>query len=221
MLTVPTSKQDVRLRDAVIEQLEWDGEVEAGPIGVAAEDGVVTLTGFVESLSAKAAAELAAKRTFGVRAVANDLQVQPVHQRTDPQIAHDALAALRSRVNVPSDVTVTVSNGHLKLEGVVDRVHQKASAEDAVRHLRGVTGLTNDITVRRTPVAADDVKAKIEQALCRSAEIEARRIDVQVYGSTVTLRGNLHSWGARAEVERVAAAAPGVTLVLNEIAVTA
>jgi len=221
MLTATTAKQDTKLRDEVIKQLEWDGEVEAGPIGVAAEDGVITLTGFVESLSAKAAAELAAKRTYGVRGVANDLQVQPVNQRTDPDIAHDAVQALRNRVNIPESVKVTVSGGYVKLEGQVEWMYQKEAAESAVKHLRGVVGLMNNITLRHPLVTAHDLKVKIEEALRRNADVDARRIDVQVQGSTVTLRGNLRSWAERREAEHVAWSAPGVIMVENDLAVTA
>lgn len=212
-------KTDAQLHDAVQYQLEWEPEINAREIGVAASDGVVTLTGFVNTYAEKLAAERAAKRVYGVQAVANDLHVKLRDERTDSEIAKDALHSLQSHTAVPRDVKVTVRDGFVALEGTLDWMYQKRAAESAVKYLKGVKGVSNLIHLI-PPVSTGQVKAKIEEALRRNAEVDSRRIRVEAEDSTVTLSGNVRSWAERQEAERAAWGAPGVTRVANHIIVT-
>ncbi|MCW3097301.1 MAG: Transport-associated protein [Chthonomonadaceae bacterium] len=213
---------DKEIQQEVLRELEWEPQVNSTEIGVAVKDGVVTLSGFVDGYVKKYNAERAAKRVYGVKAVANDLAVKLPSgaERTDPEIAIAAVQALESRFMVPSDkIKVTVRNGWITLEGTVKWQFQKQAAESAVRQLIGVKGITNMIEVR-PPVSAADVKAKIEEALRRSAELDARRITVETEGSKITLRGTVRAWAEREAAERAAWSAPGVTSVDDLITVT-
>ena len=220
MPTTTQARTDNSIREDVLRELEWDPEISSdSDIAVAVKDGVVTLSGFVPSYWEMDAAEKAAKRVYGVKGVANDIEVKLFWQRTDPEIARDAVHELQSHVSIPADkIKVTVNNGWVTLEGTVDWEYQKSLAKSAVKKLKGVTGVTNKIEVR-PKVTPQEVKGKIEEALRRSAELDARRITVEVEGSTVKLYGGVSSWAEREEAERAAWSAPGTTMVENHILV--
>jgi osmotically-inducible protein OsmY len=220
MATKTQTRSDNSLRDDVLLELKWDPKISsASDIAVAVKDGVVTLSGFVPSFWEKDAAEKAVKRVYGVRGMANDIEVKLFWQRTDPEIARDAVRELESHVSIPADrIKVTVKDGWVTLEGTVDWEYQKSLAQSAMKKLKGVSGVTNKIQV--TPKAsAAEVKSKIEEALRRSAELDARRITVEIEGSTVKLYGSVSSWAERDEAERAAWSAPGTTMVENHILV--
>jgi osmotically-inducible protein OsmY len=220
MATKTQTRSDNSLRDDVLLELKWDPKISsASDIAVAVKDGVVTLSGFVPSFWEKDAAEKAVKRVYGVRGIANDIEVKLFWQRTDPEIARDAVHELESHVSIPADrIKVTVKDGWVTLEGTVDWEYQKSLAQSAMKKLKGVSGVTNKIQV--TPKAsAAEVKSKIEEALRRSAELDARRITVKIEGSTVKLYGSVSSWAERDEAERAAWSAPGTTMVENHILV--
>lgn len=210
---------DTGLRDRVEHQLDWAPEVPSTDIGVAAEDGVVTLTGFVNTYAEKLAAERVTLKTYGVKAVANDIEVKPRFKKTDADIAAAALNALKERVDVPDQkIQLTVRDGWITLEGTVDWFYQKNAAEFAVKYLSGVKDVTDHILVKPA-VSTTTVTDKIEDALKRSAEVDARRIRVQAADGKVTLTGNVHSWFEKNEAGMAAWSAPGVKDVSNQIAV--
>jgi len=218
MTTANLSETDVRVRDAVMRQLEWDPEVDASAIGVTAKDKAVTLTGYIDTYSGKLAAERAAKRVRGVRAVANDIDVRPKLDRTDADIARDAVRSLELRSTIPSNVQAVVHNGYITLTGKGHWMFQKAHAEKAIRHIRGVRGVFNHIEI--VPVAAEsDVRQRIVEALHRTADVNAGQIAVSVSGEAATLTGTVATWFQREAAERAAAHAPGIRLVDNRIAV--
>jgi osmotically-inducible protein OsmY len=190
------TRSDDSIRSDVLFELKWDPKIgSSSDIAVAVRDRVVTLSGFVDSFWDKDAAEQAAKRVYGVRGVANDIEVKPSTARTDPEIARDAIQELESHVSIPADkIKVSVKNGWVTLEGTVDWQFQKTLAESALKKLRGVTGILNKIEVK-PKVIPTEVKRKIEEALRRSAELDARRISVEVEGSKVSLYGSVRSWG--------------------------
>lgn len=218
------TKTENNLRESVLRQFEWEPEITSKEIGVTAQDGVVTLTGFVDSFPERLAAEKAAKRVYGVKAVANDIKVRLPYECTDTEIANNAIHAIRSNMSVPDDrIKVIVRDGWVTLEGTVDWRFHKQVAEEAVKFLGGVRGISNEIDVMpevRPKLSPEQVTTAIEEALRRSAEVDSRRIRVEISGNTVSLCGNVRSWAEREEAERAAGAAPGVTRVENHITVT-
>jgi osmotically-inducible protein OsmY len=214
-------RTDLQLHKDVLDELRWDPQVNEAEIGVAAKDGVVTLTGVVPTFAQKYAAEKVVERVAGVRAVAEDLQVRPadgfVHNDTD--IAHAVVKALAWNIEVPADkIAATVQHGWITLKGEVSWNYQKTAAERAVRYLGGVKGIVNLIEVK--PKASwREVKSKIEAALTRNAELDAKLIEVQTAGGKVTLKGHVRSWAERADAERAAWAAPGVKEVDDRLVV--
>jgi len=212
---------DRELQKHVQNALDWEPSVDAAEIGVSVDDGVVTLRGDVRSYADKSAAERVSLAVYGVKAIANDLNVRlPNGQhRTDTDIAQAVLSALKWNSIVPDEkIAVAVSNGWVTLKGEVDWEYQRAAAARAVRDLTGVTAVTNAVRVK-PHVNMMDVKTKIEAALKRSAEIDARRINVDVTDGKVVLSGNVHSWLERSEARHAAWAAPGVREVEDHIAV--
>ena len=212
---------DHELKQHIESALAWEPSVDASAMGVSVEGGVVTVRGDVGSYFAKAAAERVALGVYGTQAVANELTVRPptTHERTDTDIAQAALTALKWNAIVPQGaITVLVVDGWVTLSGALDWQYQKEAAIRAVRELMGVRGVTNAIAVK-PHVRAGDVKAKIEAAFKRSAEIDARRVSVTAIDGQVVLTGSVRSWAERREAERAAWAAPGVSLVDDRISV--
>jgi osmotically-inducible protein OsmY len=212
---------DRSLRQNIIDELDWEPGLDAAHIGVAVDDGVVTLTGHVPSYAQRVAAEAAVKRVKGVRAIAQDVEVRfsgPAPE-SDEDIASRAVSLLRWSVLLPGEaIQARVSNGWITLDGEVEWQYQRRAAEDAVRGLIGVKGVSNLITVKPTAVAAD-VARSIEEALRRDARLEADRVKVTVDRGKVRLEGRVRSWHERDAVERAAWAAPGVKAVEDHIVI--
>ena len=216
MSTAMLTDLDIRVRDRVVHQLDWDPEVDASGIGVAARNGVVTLTGYIDTYSGKLAAERAAKRVRGVRGIANDLEVRLKLGRTDADIARDAVRALELRGTVPATVQAVVHDGHVTLTGKAGWLYQARDAEKAVRHIKGVRGVFNHIEVAGGAVARD-VRHRIVQALHRAADLDARHVKIGVEEGVATLTGSVTTWQQRETAERAAQSAPGITRVNNDI----
>lgn len=212
---------DRQLQENVQRALDWDPSIDAAAIGVSAAKGVITLHGETKSYAEKSAAERVALAVYGVKAVANELEVKllPSYHRTDTDLAKAALGALKWSATVPGDkIGVAVSGGWVTLTGKVDWGYQRLAAAKLVRDLTGVRGVINNIAVD-PHISAADVSAKIEEALKRSAAVDARRINVSANDGTVVLSGNVHSWFEKDQARRAAWSAPGVKQVNDQLAV--
>lgn len=223
MTTATTTRTDADVQREVLEELKWDARVQPNEIGVTVKDGVVTLTGWVDSYAKKWIAQRAAHRVKGVTAVANDIEVRlpSAAERTDADIAAAAQRALEWDALVPvENLEITVAKGWVTLSGQVEWEYERREAERAVRRLSGVRGVTNLISLRpRIRPSRQDLQRRIEDALVRSAETDAERISIDVDDSHVVLRGTVRAWAEKEEAERVAWSAPGVASVDNRISV--
>lgn len=223
-MTIMTTRvrSDADIQHDVMDELSWDPHVTVSDIGVSVKEGVVTLTGVVESYLVRLAAQNAALRVKGVHAVANEIDVRlhTAAERTDSDLALAALYALKWDAAIPTDkLDVTVSRGYVILKGEVEWPFQREAAERVVRRLAGVKGVTNWITVaaHATP---SDIKQRIEKALVRSAETDAHRITVEVRGHTAILKGTVRSYAEKVAAERTALSAPGITTVNNQVKIS-
>jgi osmotically-inducible protein OsmY len=214
-------KSDAELKRDITAELDWDPAVDAAHVGVTVRDGVVTLTGHLDSLAEKHAVELAVQRVHGVKAMAVELEVKPApgHRRSDAEIAQAAESALLWHALVPHEqILIKVEGGLITLSGAVDWQFQRAAAEHALRQLTGVVGVRNLITLK-PQITPTQISQRIHDALARHAEREARHVEVRVVGSIVTLCGPVGSWHERAMVQGAAWSAPGVTEVVDELCV--
>jgi osmotically-inducible protein OsmY len=216
-----TKIDDSEIRRKVLAELDWDPSIDASAVGVAVKDGVVTLTGSIANYWQKKEVERVVKRVTGVKAVAEDLTIKLpwTAARSDADIAQSVLSGLRFNVAIPANsVKVMVENGWVTLEGEVEWQYQKSAAENAIKYLMGVKGVTNSISIKPR-VSAADVKAKIESAFARRAQLDANQIRVESTDNKVILRGSVHSWDEKDDAEQAAWAAPGVTKVENNVIV--
>lgn len=214
-------KTDAQLKKDVEAELDWDPAVNATRIGVAVQEGVVTLTGHLGSFAEKAAVERAVKRVAGVRGVAVELDVrlEPHHQLSDAEIALAVQTAFKWHALIPEDrLHFTVEKGRVTLSGMVDWEHQRRNAEAAVRPITGVVDVVNKIHLRARE-APGYVAQRIHEALARYADDEATHIEVLVEGGTATLRGSVNSWAEHAIVQHATWSAPGIQRVFNELKV--
>lgn len=214
-------KTDAQLKKDVTTELEWEPSIDASHVGVAADNGVVTLTGHLNTFAEKYAIERAVQRVQGVKAIAVELDVKldPGHRRSDSEIATAVQSALLWHALIPAErIQIKVDRGWVTLKGELDWEYQRGSAEKAVRNLTGVVGVSNAITLKPSVTPAN-VANRIRDALARHAQREAKHIEVMTSGSTVTLRGTVDSWAERDAAMGAAWSAPGVLKVVDDIRV--
>jgi len=217
-----TLMSDATLRSAVERELEWDPKIDSAHLGVSAKDGAVTLSGHVPSYLQKVAAVRAAERVFGVKAVADEIEIDlpAAGKRDDSEIAEEIARERSWNTLIPDSIEADVRKGYVHLRGEVEWRYQRDEAENAVRHLWGVKGVDNAITVKpRVKPKAGEVEHRVEDAIERMADLDARSIWVTTTNGTVHLHGHVRSFTERRIAEEAAEAAPGVTMVDNEIAV--
>lgn len=219
-MAITTTLSDSELHQRVRVELEWHPRVNAPEMVATVKNGIVTLSGFVDTYAQKTAAIEAVHQISGVLDVADEIQVRTVRAKTDQEIAQAVRTALTWDVYVPDErIRSTVSGGWVTLEGKVDRWQQREDAARCVERLSGVHGVTNKIEVMPPKVDAGKIRSSIESALARRAEREARRIGVTVVDGIVTLTGKVDSWAEKNAVGQLASYSPGVKSVANKIIV--
>jgi osmotically-inducible protein OsmY len=217
-----TITSDKLMREAVQRELAWDAKVDADRIAVSANDGAIVLSGHVTTYSDKWDAVKAAERVYGVRAVADEVEVKlpSSSERDDEDIAEDITRHLNTSTAIPKTVKAEVKNGYVTLRGEVSWPFQSAEAERALKYLWGVKGLANMITVKPAEAKGSDVADRVSEAIERMAHLDARSIWVTTSNGTVHLHGHVHSFSEKHTAGYAAASAPGVTTVKNEVLVT-
>lgn len=216
-----SQKTDTQIQQDVLNEIKWDPSITASEVSVTANDGVVTLRGSVPHYFEKSSAENAAQRVSGVRAVADEIEVNMMgsYERSDEQIAEAALSALEWSYLAPKDIKVTVEKGWITLKGETEWDYQRTAAKDAVSQLMGVCGVSNYISIK-SKILPSDIKRRIEEALKRSAETEGQKITVFVEGDKVTLTGNVHSFAELEDARHAAWMAPGIMSVENNLKIS-
>lgn len=214
---------DSELQRKIEQELEWDPSVDARHIAVAVKNGIATLSGYVEQFSDKTHAEQAAERVHGVMAVIDkiELELPGSAHRNDLDIVESALTALKLNVLIPKDhIKIVAQNGWITLEGSVEWQYQRMAAEDTVRTIRGIKGISNKISIHAEGLKAD-IKDKIRSALVRNAQLDSNQIVIDVSGNKAILSGHVRSWSEKHQAEAATWAAPGIAAVENNIVIAA
>ena len=215
-------KTNEELRNHVVDEIKWDPQVKdvSNQINVVAKEGIITLSGVVESYRKKMACERAAQRVAGVKIVASDIEVDPVRKKTDSEIAEAVESALHWNSSINNDqVKILVNDGLVYLDGAVDWEYQRKLVQRSVENLIGVRGIVNNISINPKPFRTKDIKESITDVFKRNAIVDASSIVIETAGSSVTLRGTVRSWAEKKEAEKVVWAFPGVQMVDNQIEV--
>ena len=216
-------KSDNEIQKDIMAQLKWEPFLNASQIGVAVKNGIVTLSGQVDTYSKKTLAERAAKKVWGVKAIAEDIQVgiSPSYRKTDAEVAEAVVNGLKWHTMIPEEkIKVSVEDGIVKLEGEVEWEYQRTQARSAIENLTGVRSVTNLISVKPN-ITSSDIQQKINAAFQRSATIDSGKITAEVLGSRVTLRGKVRSFTEKEDAENAAWFAPGVTSVNSKLEIEA
>ena len=215
-------KTNEELRNHVVDEIKWDPQVKdvSNQINVVAKEGIITLSGVVDSYGKKMACERAAQRVAGVKIVASDIEVDPVRKKTDSEIAEAVESALHWNSSINNDqVKILVNDGLVYLDGAVDWEYQRKLVQRSVENLIGVRGIVNNISINPKPFRTKDIKESITDVFKRNAIVDASSIVIETAGSSVTLRGTVRSWAEKKEAEKVVWAFPGVQMVDNQIEV--